>query len=81
MQGCIFSKTIKTFPEQIFERKKLFHSFRKDLLFTYEKAFVILRWKNFHKISDFGNFSRTNKGLWKIIIPENMITITLMQEF
>jgi len=81
MQGCIFSKRIKTFPEPIFEGKKLFHSFRKDILITFGKVFVILRWKHFHKVSDFGNFSRTRKGLWKIFIPENMITITSMQEF
>jgi len=78
----ILPKKIKTFPQPIFERKKLFHSFRKDLLVTFGKVFVILRWKHFHKISDFGNFSRTKKILfWKIFIPENMITITLMQEF
>jgi len=50
MQGCIFSKTIKTFPELIFGRKKFFHSF------NFGKVFLILRWKLFHKTSDFRNF-------------------------
>jgi len=75
----IFQKKVKTFPDPI--RKKLFQSFRKDLV-TFGKVFVIFRWKFFNKISDFGKFSSTKKGLiWKMFIPENMITITLMQEF
>jgi len=64
MQGCIFSKRIKTFPEPIFERKKLFHSLRKDLV-TFGKVFVILRWKHFHKISDFGTFPGPRKAYGK----------------
>jgi len=65
MQGCIFSTNFKTFPELIYERKKLFHFFRKDLLFTFRKVFVILRRKHFHKISDFGTFPGPRKAYGK----------------
>jgi len=82
MQGCIFSRKIKTFPELVFKRKKLFHSFREGLLVTFGKVFCNSQMEKLSQISDFGNFSRTKKILfWKIFIPENMITITLMQEF
>jgi len=61
MQGCIFSKKkVKTFPEPIFERKKLFQSFRKDLV-TFGKVFVIFRWNFLYKLSDFGNFQNQKK--------------------
>jgi len=73
----IFQKKSKLFL--IFERNSSILSEKNFLSLL--KVFVILRWKLFHKTSDFGNFSRTKKGLWKITIPENMITITLMQEF
>lgn len=39
MQGCIFSRKIKTFPELVFKRKKLFHSFREGLFVTFGKVF------------------------------------------
>jgi len=60
MQGCIFSKRIETFPELIFERKKLFHSFRRDLLVAFGKVFVILRWK-LHKILRFWKLFKDQK--------------------
>jgi len=63
--GVYIFQKIETFPEQIFERKKLFHSIRKDLLFTFGKVFVILRWKHFHKISDFGTFPGPRKAYGK----------------
>jgi len=56
----IFQKKVKTFPEPIFEREKLFQSFRKDLV-TFGKVFVIFRWNFLYKLSDFGNFQNQKK--------------------
>jgi len=68
MQGCIFSKEIKTFPELIFERKKLFHSFRrysfrKDLLVTFGKVFCISTMEILPQNLKFWKFFRDQKRL------------------